>query len=68
MKMKNVMTAMLSVFFAFAMLAATAQGSDFPSKSITAICPWSAGGGTDTILRGLAKETETFQSEEFVKN
>jgi tripartite-type tricarboxylate transporter receptor subunit TctC len=32
--------------------------SDFPTKSITAICPWSAGGGTDTVLRGLAKETE----------
>lgn len=31
---------------------------DFPTKSLTAICPWSAGGGTDTILRGLAKATE----------
>lgn len=30
----------------------------FPEKSLTAICPWSAGGGTDTVLRGLTKETE----------
>ena len=51
---------MLSVFFAFSMLTAAVQGADFPSKKVTAICPWSAGGGTDTILRGLAKETEPF--------
>ncbi len=34
--------------------------SDYPTKTITAICPWSAGGGTDTVLRGLAKGTEEF--------
>lgn len=33
---------------------------NFPKKGINAICPWSAGGGTDTFLRGLAKETEPF--------
>jgi tripartite-type tricarboxylate transporter receptor subunit TctC len=33
---------------------------EFPTKSITAICPWSAGGGTDTVLRGLSKATEPF--------
>lgn len=59
MKMKNVMAAMLSLFFALTMFAATTQAA-FPTKSVTAICPWSAGGGTDTILRGLAKETEPF--------
>lgn len=30
-----------------------AQG--FPSKPITLICPWSAGGGTDLHLRKLAE-------------
>lgn len=35
-----------------------AKEIDFPTKSVTAICPWSAGGGTDTVLRGLTKETE----------
>ncbi|QUI23184.1 tripartite tricarboxylate transporter substrate binding protein [Vallitalea pronyensis] len=34
--------------------------SAFPDKTLTAICPWSAGGGTDTVLRGLTKETEEF--------
>jgi len=37
-----------------------APKNDFPNKGVTAICPWSAGGGTDTILRGLTKETEEF--------
>lgn len=60
MRMKHVFATMLCVFFSFTMMAATAQSSDFPSKKVTAICPWSAGGGTDTILRGLAKETEPF--------
>ncbi|MBT7582662.1 MAG: tripartite tricarboxylate transporter substrate binding protein [Kordiimonadaceae bacterium] len=37
-----------------------AQAADFPSKRLTLICPWAAGGGTDTILRGLARNTEPF--------
>lgn len=36
------------------------EGASFPTKEITAICPWSAGGGTDTIFRALSKETEAF--------
>lgn len=43
--------------------AAEESKSSFPEKSITAICPWSAGGGTDTVLRGLTKETEAFLGE-----
>ncbi|MFZ5966060.1 MAG: tripartite tricarboxylate transporter substrate binding protein [Bacillota bacterium] len=39
---------------------ATETKTDFPKSGITAICPWSAGGGTDTVLRGLTKETEPF--------
>lgn len=31
---------------------------DFPKQGITAICPWSAGGGTDAVLRGLSAEAE----------
>lgn len=34
--------------------------ADFPRKGITLICPWAAGGGTDTLLRGLARNTEPF--------
>ncbi|MBT6033042.1 MAG: tripartite tricarboxylate transporter substrate binding protein [Kordiimonadaceae bacterium] len=39
------------------------QAADFPSKRLTLICPWAAGGGTDTILRGLARNTEPFLGE-----
>ncbi|MEC5386858.1 tripartite tricarboxylate transporter substrate binding protein [Uliginosibacterium sp. H3] len=35
-----------------------AQSSEFPRKSITVICPWTAGGGTDVLLRALAREAE----------
>ena len=33
----------------------TSASADFPEKDITLIVPWSAGGGTDTIARALAK-------------
>jgi len=41
-------------------LSAGGKAEKFPSKPITAICPWTAGGGTDVLLRALAKETEKF--------
>lgn len=34
--------------------------ADFPSKDITLICPWSAGGGTDTISRALVKNAKKY--------
>ncbi len=42
------------------MVSSPLFAAKFPSKAVTVICPWSAGGGTDTILRGLAKQTEPF--------
>ena len=32
--------------------------ADFPAKDITLICPWSAGGGTDTLARALVKNAK----------
>ena len=32
----------------------------FPEKPVTVICPWTAGGGTDVLLRALSKEAEKF--------
>ena len=32
----------------------------FPDKPVTVICPWTAGGGTDLLLRALSKEAEKF--------
>ena len=37
----------------------TAAGH-FPAKDITLICPWSAGGGTDTIARALVKNAKQY--------
>src|SRR5688572_10803411 len=42
---------------ALAALVAPAFGQPFPSKAITLICPWPAGGGTDLHLRKLAELT-----------
>lgn len=36
------------------------QAADFPAKDITLICPWSAGGGTDTISRALVKNAKKY--------
>ena len=32
----------------------------FPAKDITMVCPWSAGGGTDTISRALVKNAKKY--------
>ncbi len=49
-------------FFALACLMTQAIGctrsTDFPSRPITIICPWSAGGGTDRVARQMAAELE----------
>ena len=46
--------AMLASVFAAPSMAA------FPEKPITVICPWTAGGGTDVLLRALSKSAEQF--------
>ena len=38
-----------------AALVAPVQAQDFPTRPITLICPWPAGGSTDTHLRKLAE-------------
>lgn len=43
-----------------ASLATTATAADFPSKPISVIVPYGAGGGTDTTGRFLAKEAEKY--------
>ena len=30
----------------------------YPQKEITMICPWTAGGGTDSLLRALCRSAE----------
>ncbi len=47
-----------ALFVVFAVSNLTA--ADFPAKDITLICPWSAGGGTDTIARALVKNAKNY--------
>ena len=39
-------------------LGCAAALADYPSKPITVICPWSAGGGTDSCLRAFCQALE----------
>lgn len=55
MKFKSMMVgaaALLAGAFSLSALAA------YPDKPVTVICPWTAGGGTDVLLRALSKEAE----------
>lgn len=49
------MKKLLSLCAAAVLAFSSAASADFPEKDITLIVPWSAGGGTDTIARALAK-------------
>jgi tripartite-type tricarboxylate transporter receptor subunit TctC len=46
-----------------ASFATAATAADFPSKPISVIVPYGAGGGTDTTGRFLAKEAEKYLSQ-----
>jgi tripartite-type tricarboxylate transporter receptor subunit TctC len=59
----NKLAAVFCACFCLASGAAFAQGGGksgvkFPTKPITLICPWTAGGGTDTVLRALGASLE----------
>ena len=55
MKRRNLV---ISSFALAGSLLAMPALAAFPEKPVTVICPWSAGGGTDTLLRALSKEAE----------
>jgi tripartite-type tricarboxylate transporter receptor subunit TctC len=38
-------------------LASRSHAADFPTRPVTLICPWPAGGGTDQEMRALAEAT-----------
>lgn len=40
--------------------APAAKSVNFPTKGVTVICPWSAGGGTDAVLRALCGVAEKY--------
>ena len=57
--MKKALSIVLALVMMFALAACTqkqpATTDDYPTKQITIICPWSAGGGTDTNARMYAE-------------
>ncbi len=42
------------------MLPSPAPAASFPERDITLVCPWAAGGGTDTLARTLAKNGKKY--------
>ena len=48
------LAAMVTTVFAVPAMAA------YPDKPVTVICPWTAGGGTDVLLRALSKSAEKY--------
>lgn len=54
----TIISAIFALFMVFAFYNPAA--AKFPAKDITLICPWSAGGGTDTISRALVKNAKKY--------
>ncbi|HET9577646.1 MAG TPA: tripartite tricarboxylate transporter substrate binding protein [Usitatibacter sp.] len=53
--MKTLLNAVVAACVALSALATAAADATFPNRPITLICPWPAGGSTDTHLRKLAE-------------
>ena len=53
--MKTVHAIAAAALAALGFASAAAAAQDFPTRPITLICPWPAGGSTDTHLRKLAE-------------
>jgi tripartite-type tricarboxylate transporter receptor subunit TctC len=58
LKKVGIVSTLLAMFLIFAFCNPAA--AKFPAKDITLICPWSAGGGTDTISRALVKNANKY--------
>lgn len=48
---------LFSALWALVILAGPLMAADFPTKPVTLIVPWTAGGSTDVVLRTLAETT-----------
>jgi len=60
---KIILSALICLLLVNAAFAAGGRQADssapaFPTRNITMICPWAAGGGTDAILRALSQAAE----------
>ena len=54
MKTKNTVLVAVTFLFIFALGLSAVSAEDYPSRPITLICPWGAGGGTDAVSRIIA--------------
>ena len=56
--MKKLLALTLVLVLALSVVAPAAFAADYPTKGITAINPWGAGGGTDNCLRAFCAALE----------
>jgi tripartite-type tricarboxylate transporter receptor subunit TctC len=54
MKSKKLVLAAVTFLFIFTLGLSAVSAADYPSRPITLICPWGAGGGTDAVSRIIA--------------
>jgi tripartite-type tricarboxylate transporter receptor subunit TctC len=62
MKRSSLITCLLLVLtfcIGFSLSVATVSAAEYPSKTIHLVVPWKAGGGTDSIGRGIAEAIKT---------
>src|SRR5437016_4152615 len=63
---RNLFAAAVAAGLAFAVCAVAAQAQTFPTRSVTLIVPWPAGGTTDVGMRALASATEKHLGQSIV--
>lgn len=61
--MKKILALVLVLTMALG-LVSVAQAAEYPTKGITVICPWGAGGGTDACLRALCAAAEKYLNDQ----
>jgi tripartite-type tricarboxylate transporter receptor subunit TctC len=59
MKLRHLIIIAVAVVFALSLANSTEAARQFPSKPITIVCPWAAGGGTDRTARFIADQLHT---------
>jgi len=55
---RSILTSLRAVALALIAAGSVAQAQNFPSRPVTLIVPWPAGGTTDIVMRALATATE----------
>jgi tripartite-type tricarboxylate transporter receptor subunit TctC len=59
-------TGLVAALVASALASGTAQAQNFPTRPVTLIVPWPAGGTTDVVMRALATATEKHLGQSLV--